>query len=485
MRVLLIDVDSLRPDRLGCYGYERETSPTIDTLAREGTAFERCYASDTPCLPSRTALATGRFGIKTGVVTHHGTGQRYRKPGDGHATDPDRPLTFRRLSETGVHTASVSSFAKRHLGYHFSGGFRESIQPTTSTGMEHADDVTPVAADWLERHAAEEDWLLHVNYWDVHQPYRGIADETMRTVRESGPPAPWPDEAAVADQQPADPGAPTEADSWRGEAVPIPGSIESREDVVRILDAYDASIRKVDDALADLLKALEYAGVREETTIVVTADHGEALGEHARYCAHGFPHPPCQRVPMVVSGPDVSATGHVDEQVYQFDLAATLFDLAGLDVPDGWDARPFTPAVRGKEFAGREHLVCGQGIASFGRAVYHNDWVYIRLLHPGNKSYPGLFDDPALPNRGHELLHDLESDPHMTENVIEEYPEVADELALELGDWQSRALATTDAAGQDRLAEMAVTRGPFLYTDSEEASVPLGSDRDFGAYRRE
>jgi arylsulfatase A-like enzyme len=67
MRILCLDLDSLRPDHLGCYGYHRDTSPNIDRIAREGTLFEECYCSDAPCLPSRTALMSGRFGIHTGA----------------------------------------------------------------------------------------------------------------------------------------------------------------------------------------------------------------------------------------------------------------------------------------------------------------------------------------------------------------------------------------------------------------------------------
>src|SRR5690554_6913528 len=73
MRILYIDIDSLRPDHLGCYGYHRDTSPTIDALAAEGVRFDHVYVSDAPCLPSRTALWSGRFGFHTGVVNHGGT----------------------------------------------------------------------------------------------------------------------------------------------------------------------------------------------------------------------------------------------------------------------------------------------------------------------------------------------------------------------------------------------------------------------------
>ena len=73
MRILYIDVDSLRPDHLGCYGYHRNPSPTIDALALEGVRFKNVYVSDAPCLPSRTALWSGRCGFRTGVVGHGGS----------------------------------------------------------------------------------------------------------------------------------------------------------------------------------------------------------------------------------------------------------------------------------------------------------------------------------------------------------------------------------------------------------------------------
>ena len=72
MRILYIDIDSLRPDHLSCYGYPRQTSPNIDALAAEGVRFVNFYATDTPCLPSRTAFFGGRFGTVTGVVNHGG-----------------------------------------------------------------------------------------------------------------------------------------------------------------------------------------------------------------------------------------------------------------------------------------------------------------------------------------------------------------------------------------------------------------------------
>jgi hypothetical protein len=73
MRILYIDIDTQRADHLGCYGYFRNTSPNIDRIAARSMQFNNVHASDTPCLPSRTALLTGRFGIHNGVVNHGGT----------------------------------------------------------------------------------------------------------------------------------------------------------------------------------------------------------------------------------------------------------------------------------------------------------------------------------------------------------------------------------------------------------------------------
>jgi len=485
MRVLLIDIDSLRPDHLGCYGYSRETSPTIDAVAADGVRFERCYVSDSPCLPSRTALATGRHGTRSGVVTHWGSGQwldLYDRPGTGGGPPSDRPLSFQYLSENDVATTTITGFGKRHAAYHFTASFRESIQPTAQTGGEDAAEVTDAAVDWLERNAGTEDWLLHVNYWDVHHPYERI-EPYVEDVVASGDRPDWPDGAALADHQDmtgtrcgslwANPGGYRSEGYRTGRYTdwPMPESFDELSDVEDLIDGYDAAIRKVDHSVARLFDVLEAAGVRGETAVVVTGDHGDGLGEHGIYAEHALAHPPCQRVPMVVSWPGVTGGAGgtaVDGQVYQFDLAATLCDLADLSVPSGWDAAPFTAALRGEEFAGRDRLVCSHGIYTFSRAVYEDDWVYIRILHPGVFSLPGLYNDPALPGGGLELLHDRSTDPHMTENLIGEHPEKAADLRATLDAATARWTATDDAVGEDPLVRMAVEDGPFLYVDPEE-----------------
>jgi hypothetical protein len=171
MRILFLDLDTLRPDHLGCYGYHRDTSPNIDRLAREALVFDNYYCADAPCLPSRAGLMTGRFGIHTGVVGHGGTAADMRLEGWRRGFQ-DR-LAWESLPaflrSVGLRTVTISPFAERHGAWWFYAGFSEAYN-TGLRGMESAEHVTPTVLDWIERNGQEDNWLLHVNYWDPHAP---------------------------------------------------------------------------------------------------------------------------------------------------------------------------------------------------------------------------------------------------------------------------------------------------------------------------
>ena len=141
---------------------------------------------------------------------------------------------------------------------------------------------------------------------------------------------------------------------------------------------------------------------------------------------------------------------------------------ADVDVPGGWDASAFTAALAGEPFDGREYLVCGHGIYTFSRAVYHGDWMYARIHHPGVFSVPGLYNDPDLPGDGLELLHDLAADPRTTENLIGERPDVAVEMRSRLDRWKETHGNSPEAGGEDPLVKMAATDGPYMYVDPDE-----------------
>lgn len=153
MRFLYLDIDTLRPDHLGCYGYHRSTSPNIDALAERSTVFENVHASDVPCLPSRTALLTGRFGIHNGVVNHGGTDADPVFDGAGREFWSSLQLNSLPTSLKGrggqrggarMRTASISSFAQRHSAFHWHTSFDEAYN-VGKFGLESADEVCAIA----------------------------------------------------------------------------------------------------------------------------------------------------------------------------------------------------------------------------------------------------------------------------------------------------------------------------------------------------
>ncbi|MBV9281642.1 MAG: sulfatase [Chloroflexi bacterium] len=434
MRILYVDVDSLRPDHLGCYGYHRHTSPTIDALAREGVRFDNCYVSDAPCLPSRTALWSGRTGFHTGVVGHGGTAAQPFVEGPRRGFNDTLSTTswMARLRRLGMRTATISSFAERHSAWHWYAGYMEVRSPGKA-GMETADEVTGLALDWVGRNAREPDWFLHVNYWDPHTPYR-----TPLSYGEpfaGDPPPGWITEEVwrrcwegYGPHSPQEPGSfePLETGRWPR----WPSSLDSLAAVKRWFDGYDTGIRYADEHLGRLLNALADARVLDETAIVVGADHGECQGELNVWGDHQTADQVTCRVPLVVRWPGIGG-GRVDSALhYQFDWAATALELAGGTVPEGWDARPFTAAFREGREEGRPYLVLSQAAWTCARAVRWDDHLCMRTYHDGYKDLEPL------------MLFDLRRDPHEQIDIAGARPDLADRAMALLADWQGEMMLT-------------------------------------------
>lgn len=434
MRVLLLDLDTLRPDHLGCYGYGRDTSPAIDRIARDGVRFEQVCCSDAPCLPSRSALVTGRHGIQTGVVGHCGTAADPRLEGAARgfgSTFGSEDALWMQFRRAGLWTASVSTFAERHSAWWFAAGFNETLN-CGGRGAESAEDVTPLALDWIERNARRPDWLLHVNYWDPHTPYRappGFGNPF------AGQPLPgWWNERILARHR-AEPGGHgarelgmwTEAGDRRFPR--HPREIASAHDFRTLVDGYDCGIRWMDDNIGTLLAALDRAGVLDDLAIVVTSDHGENLGELGCYAEHGTSDALTHRVPLIVRWPGCRR-GAVDRGLhYQFDLAPTLAELLGVKPPPRWHGTSLAPALREGARCGRDHLVLGQCCHGAMRSVRFDRWIWIRVYHDFFHLYPD------------EMLFDLEADPHETTDLAPRHPDVCARAARLLDEWKARMLA--------------------------------------------
>ena len=452
MRILYIDLDALRPDHLGCYGYHRNTSPNIDALAAESTRFTNYYTSDAPCLPSRTALYTGVFGIHSGVVGHGGTAADLfvQGPGRGFRDWVDNQSLPSRLFDQGFHTAQISPFGFRHSARQFYAGFKE-IHNTGKGGMESAEEVTPVVMKWLEDHAEEDRWFLHLNYWDVHTPYR--VPETYENPFEAEPLPAWlTPEVREAHLKMVGPHKAQEINMLNDREDPAyprhPCSLRTDGDFRRMIDGYDTAIRYVDDQIGMIVAALKKAGVFEDTLIMISSDHGENMGELGIYGEHGTADHITCRVPMIVKGPGVKP-GQVNHGLhYSLDLAPTLAEMLGLNVSECWDGTSYAAALRGEGECGRDQVVISQCAHVCQRSVRFGPWLYMRTLHDGFHLFP------------REMLFHVEEDPHEQTDLAEIRPDLCHEGAARLLAWQEEQMLCS-RSNVDPLWTVIREGGPF------------------------
>lgn len=463
MRIIYIDVDSLRPDHTSPYGYARKLTPNIQSIADKGVRFDEYHSSDTPCMPSRGAMTTQRFGVSTGIVGHQANdGDLYlTESRSQRSTAPF--LGFHLANTGGYHTVGMTCFAERHQAYWFHGNFMEFLRPSLSLGIdEDAADVADTALDWLDRRGTDDKWFLMLNFWDAHRDYQ-IDRATLDRAAESGPAPEWPDAETIAAHQDLY-GAATAQDLHGAYGDPSPNpeitphAITDRADFEQLINGYDGAISYIDHHIGRILAKLKELGIEDDTAIVFTADHGEAFGEHGIYGEHAYAHPATTRVPLIVHWPGVTddlpeeKRAH-DGLFYHLDFGPTLCDMLGLPTPEGWHGKSFAPVLRGEDFPGRDHLILSQGVHTFQRAVRKGDLLYIRTLHPGTyKAEP-------------EALYDLAKDPHMTRDLMPEQPELAAPLKADLADWWFE-YAGRPTSEPDKMQQN-LTRGPVLYSNPE------------------
>jgi len=430
MRIVLFDIDCLRPDHLGCYGYARPTSPNIDAIAKDGVRFDHCYCASSPCLPSRTAWSSGRFGIRNGVTSNVGAGADYymrcRNYGGPH---DDNQMLMRRLRQLGLDTISVSNFADRHNGYYFMCGWSEYLTPNLKGGGETAEEVNAVALDWLKKNAGRDNYLIHINYWDTHRCFK--MDASWADRLEGTPPPAWPDDATARAYYEKYQGSFTGSGQFRnGKESPhplMPTEVRDRATFEHMATGYDASIAYVDHHIAQVMETLAETGDMNDTAIIVTSDHGDALGEHGIYTDHVCADECIHHIPLIVKWPGVAKAGHADTSfIYNLDMGPTLVELHGGEAPADWDGASFVRNLRGEPGLDREYLVWDHGLYTLQRAVRTNSHLMIRTYDAHGYT---AFDPVAL--------YDMEKDPYQTTNIADSQPDALGRCDSMMNEWVS------------------------------------------------
>lgn len=453
MRTVYIDIDSLRPDHLGCYGYHRNTSPNIDKIAEEGVCFNNCYASDSPCLPSRAAMSSGKCGIRNGAVNHGGEAAEYY-------IDPEK-RNFRTLQDNfilqlrnaDIYPVSVSPFAERHSAFWQYNGYREMYNSGRG-GEESAEEIMPLAHEWLDRKGTEDNWFLYINIWDPHTPYR--APEELGNPFKNDPPPSWMnEETRLKSWNNYGPGSAQEpGGDYTKEAEDIyprmPSQIDSMESYKKWIDGYDCGVYYADKQVGELVRKLDNMGVLDETMIIITADHGENLGELSVYGDHQSADYITNRVPMILRHPKgLGGKGRLDSGLhYQFDIAATILEMNNLEVPETWDGKSFFNSFRKGESCGRDSLVLSHCAWACQRAARWDDFIMIKTYHSGFKNYPEI------------MLFNLKDDPHEENNLADKHPELVQKGLSIIENWHAEEMKRSDC-NIDPLWTVMKEGGPF------------------------
>ena len=346
--VLLVSIDTLRADRLGCYGFPQATSPHIDALAADGTLFRRAISSAPITLPSHSTMLTGTTPLTHGV--HDNDSNRLA----------ERNLTLAEiLQQRGFATGAVigSSVLKRAFG--LAQGFDVYDDETPGVNEEvlgyperPAREVSEAGIAFLETHA-EAPFFLLLHYYDPHYEY--------------SPPEPY------ASRFPDDP--------------------------------YAGEIAYTDAMLGRVFEALERLSLRDSTLVVVTSDHGESFGEHGEIGHVFFVYQSTAHIPLVVRGPGLPRGQVIEDLVGSVDLVPTILGLLGIPVPAQVEGIDLSGRLRGEEapHAGERFVYCESLAPSklgcnslFG--LVSERWKYIHTTRPE------LYDLSADPHEERNLV---------------------------------------------------------------------------------
>ncbi len=304
---ILISLDTLRPDRLGVYGHDRDTSPALDALAAEGVVFDDAIATSPWTLPSHASLLTGLYPNRHVVRDH----------------DSLLPADVRTAAEVlaaaDFTTMAVASSPLLGPEYGLARGF-ERFRMCSPLGESlgayrrvenRARAVTDAALELLEARG-DDPFFLFLHYYDAHTDYAPDPQYRERFVD-----------------------TPAGALDGRIESLSAVRSGElfpGAQDVAHVVQLYDAEVRQLDDQLARLFDYLAKSGLDEDTLVVVTSDHGEEFLEHGSVLHSRTYYEEVIRIPLILRGPGVAAGRRASGLASLVDVLPTALGLLGIPV---------------------------------------------------------------------------------------------------------------------------------------------------------
>jgi len=420
--VVLLYTDQQRWDTIRAGGNPHIHTPNLDQLAEEGVLFENAFCNCPVCMPSRQSMLSGQYPSSVGCCCN------------GVEMPEDIPTLHTVLKPYGYHTANVG---KLHFKNHSN---RDHREPHPSYGFDHlvlSDEpgcYDDAYIKWVEAHDPAEVENCRCSTppaWEgepvvkhprnTHQPYvfegpehlshtAFVADETIEYIRQRKDRGPFFVIAGFyAPHTPLNPPR-RFLDTYDPSTLPLPAMNEGEDnyglsdDQWREVKAYYyALISHIDDQIGRILSALEETGLREDTIVVFTSDHGEHLGDHGTIQKGPPGLDSCAHVPLILSYPgNVPSKQKKAELIELVDIAPTLLDLCGVQAPPHFQGRSFRPLLQGGEYEERTSAFIEY------RDPFTVSWKTVRT-HEFKYCVSGS---------GEELLFDLRDDPDELTNVV-------------------------------------------------------------------
>lgn len=403
MNVLMIAIDTLRADHLGCYGYPRQTSPNMDAFAQNAVVFERMIASGIPTHPSFVTTLTGQHPISHGVVAHGGDSPIPRSV-------PWLPALFQK---NGYTTCAVDNLGDWRFG--FARGFEFYIDPTRKRALSINCDnreINSRAIPWLERYGRERFFMM-VHFWDTHTPY--LPPRAYRTLFYKGDP--HDPENHSLDALAAHPLGRAWTETWFNS---LGGPVT---DATYLEALYDAEIRYCDEGIKKLLATLDELGIADNTLVILMSDHGELMYRHGIFFDHHGLYDGNLHVPLIVRHPSFKPA-RVPHLVSHTDIAPTILDLSGLEIPEAMDGISLAPYLRGERTEPVRDFVVSEECTWQMKWSLRNDTHKFILAREEDFYHTPMRE-----------LYDLRSDPNELSNIAEKDTTTATAMERVLEDW--------------------------------------------------
>jgi choline-sulfatase len=420
LNVILITIDTLREDRLSCYGSTWVETPNIDRFANEGVRFEYAASTVPFTLPAHTSIMTGTYPPRHGV-----------RENVGYVVEEGSATLARSLQAAGRNTAGfVSAFVldsrwgiAQGFDHYFDDFVLEDMETANLGSVQRSGDETIAEAErWLDQRGRPSPFFLWLHLYDPHDPYT--------------PPEPW------ASRYPRQP--------------------------------YNGEVAFTDSLIGRFREILEKRGLLDRSLVVLTADHGEGLGDHGERFHGFFVYETTIHVPLIIRFPREARAGTaIDRSVSHIDLMPTILDAVDLPVPGEVQGTSLLPLILGQD-DDLEREVYSESFYP----LLHYGWAPLRAIRTD------LFKFIDVPR---PELYDLHNDRQEASNLAAQDPQIVDELRARLQRLRhqmereapsERSEAEIDEETLAQLRALGYVAGSGGVAVDEEGDVPRADPKD-------